>query len=171
MFVPVWLLIVFVLFTAAVLAWAVLLAQGRNPLPVPDPGSRIFAAASPAAREAVVALLARHGLRERMRVDADQVQRSILTDGTIINCSAPALVEKVRGATSCIGLVAADPAAGAEAAAGFLRDRGFSAEVVRDVEPGMPIAFVLTDALPGTAINLRPHVLRMPRPSRPNPPS
>ena len=82
MFVPVWLLIVFVLFTAAVLAWAVLLAQGRNPLPVPDPGSRIFAAASPAAREAVVALLARHGLRERMRVDTDQVQRSILTDGT-----------------------------------------------------------------------------------------
>ena len=58
MFVPVWLLIVFVLFTAAVLAWAVLLAQGRNPLPVPDPGSRIFAVASPAAREAVVALLA-----------------------------------------------------------------------------------------------------------------
>lgn len=33
------------------------------------------------------------------------------------------------------------------------------------------IVFVLTDALSGTAINLRPHVLRMPRPSRPNPPS
>lgn len=164
MFVPMWLLVVAVVCGVVLLTWSVLLALGRNPLPVPDPGSRIFAAASPEAREAVVALLARHGLRERMRVDSPQVQRSILTDGTIINCSSPDVVARVGGVTSCIGLVAADPEADAQAAAGFLRARGFAAEVVRDVEPGMPIAFVLTSAMPGTAINLRPHVLRMPRP-------
>jgi hypothetical protein len=36
--------------------------------------------------------------------------------------------------------------------------------VVRDVEPGLPIAFVLTDALAGSVLNFRPHISRMPRP-------
>jgi hypothetical protein len=36
--------------------------------------------------------------------------------------------------------------------------------VVLNVEPGVPVAFVLTDALAGSAINFRRHVLRMPKP-------
>ncbi|WP_101927470.1 MULTISPECIES: hypothetical protein [Luteimonas] len=164
MFVPVWLVLSAVIVFVAIAAWSWLLAHGRNPLPFPDGGSRIFAAASPEARAAVVDVLARHGLRERMRVDTDSVQRSILFDGTIINASSPEVMRRVRGATSAIGLVSDDPAARAADAASLLRTRGFSAELVAHVEPGMPIVFLLTDALPGTALNFRPHVLRMPRP-------
>ncbi len=61
-------------------------------------------------------------------------------------------------------MVADDPAASANAAADFLRSRGFTAEVVLDAEPELPIAFVLTDAMIGTVLNFRKHVIHMPRP-------
>lgn len=167
MFVPTWLLLAIGLSWLAAIAWAVQVARRRNPLPFPDPGSRIFSAASADAKGAVVELLARHGLRERFRADGPGVLRSILWDGTIINCSSPEIVARLGGAHACIGLVARDPVAAAEAAAGFLRARGFAASVVRDVEPGLPIAFVVSDALTGSVINFRPHLLRMPRPRPP----
>lgn len=164
MFVPKWLLLVGLTLVLALVTWAMLVASGRNPLPFPDPGSRIFAAASPEAKDALVELLAQHGLHERLRADSGGVLRSILFDGTIINHSAPEITAKLGGATSAIGLVADDPAAAAETAAAFLRERGFEATVVHEIEPGLPIVFVLTNAMPGAAINFRPHVLRMPRP-------
>ena len=164
MFIPKWLLLPGLLLVLALVTWALLAVSGRNPLPFPDPGSRIFAAASPEAKDALVELLARHGVRERLRADSGGVLRSILFDGTIINHSAPEITAKLGGVTSAIGLVAEDPAASAESAAAFLRERGFKATVVQEIEPGLPIVFVLTDAMPGSAINFRPHVLRMPRP-------
>jgi hypothetical protein len=164
MHVPKWLVALTLFLLVALAAWTTLLATGRNPLPFPDPGSRIFSAASPQAKDAVVAVLARHGLRERFRFDTDGVGRSILWDGTIINHSSPAVAQKLDGATSSIGLVADDPAASATQAAEFLRSRGFSARVVLDAEPGLPIAFVLSDAMPGTVINFRRHVVHLPRP-------
>ncbi len=164
MFIPKWLLLAGLALVLALVAWAVLAVSGRNPLPFPDPGSRIFTAASPEAKDALVELLARNGLRERMRADSGGVLRSILYDGTIINHSPPEITAKLGGVTSAIGLVSDDPVASAESAAAFLRERGFEATVVREIEPGLPIVFVLTDALPGSAINFRPHILRMPRP-------
>jgi hypothetical protein len=164
MFIPKWLLVLMGLLFAGLAVWAGLLAAGRNPLPFPDNGSRIFAAPTPEAKDAVVALLARHGLKERFQFNSPGVQRSILWDGTIINQSAPDVVRKLGGATSSIGLVADDPAASANDAAAFLRSRGFSATVVLDAEPELPIAFVVTDAMSGTVLNFRRHVLHMPRP-------
>ena len=164
MFVPKWLLLIAMLLLAASSAWSFLLATGRNPLPFPDHGSRIFAAKSPEAKEAVVALLARHGLRERFRFDTAGVLRSIMWDGTIINHSSPGVAQKLGLATSSIGLVSDDPATSANAAAEFLRARGFGARVVLDAEPELPIAFVVSDAMPGTVINFRKHVIHLPRP-------
>ena len=85
-------------------------------------------------------------------------------DGTIINHSSSEVAQKVNYAAACIGLVANDPVASANAAADFLRSCGFGAEVVLDVEPELPIAFVLTDAMIGTALNFRKHVIHMPQP-------
>jgi len=169
MFVPKWLLAVGGVIFLALAAWTWLLANGRNPLPFPDGGSRIFAAASPEAKTAIVDVLARNGLRERFRVDTDGVLRSILFDGTIINWSAPGVTRRLRGATSAIGLVADDPLRQAEDAAAVLKSHGFSADVVQDADPGVPVVFVLTDAMPGTALNFRPHVIHMPRPPKPTP--
>lgn len=164
MFVPIWLLVLACLFIAGISTWSFLLATGRNPLPFPDRGSRIFAASSVDAKDAVVALLAMHGLRERFRMDTSEVRRSILWDGTIINHSSPEVIRKLGAPAASIGLVADDPAASAKAAVEFLRSRGFSADVVLDAEPELPIAFVVTNALTGTVLNFRKHVIHMPRP-------
>jgi len=145
-------------------AFAVMACKGRNPLPFPDNGSRIFVASTPEAKSAIVALLEKHGIRERFRFDSSGILRSIFWDGTIVNWTPPAIVEKLAGASACIGLVADDPPAAAEQAAQYLRTQGFAAQVVLDVEPALPVAFVLTDALSGAALNFRPHVTRMPRP-------
>lgn len=164
MFVPRWIFIIALLLIGALATWTVLVLTGRNPLPFPDNGSRIYSAVSPEAKDALVDILSRHGVRERFQVNSDGVLRSIMMDGTIINHPTPEVLERVGGAPACIGLVADTPEDSARAAAELLRSRGFSGEVVLDVEPGLPIAFVLTDALSGSCLNFRPHIINMPRP-------
>lgn len=164
MFIPVWLLVTLALLLITVFGWTVQVVLGRNPFPFPDPGSRIFSAASPAAKAAIVELLGKHGIKERFRADSDAVLRSIMWDGTIINSPSPGALEKLDAASSCIGLVAKDPEASAREAAAFLVARGFAARVVPDVEPGLPIVFVVTDAFPGTVLNFRKHMIHLPRP-------
>ena len=164
MFIPLWVLAVTGLLIVALVAWSVLLATGRNPLPFPDPGSRIFAAQSPEAKDAIVALLTTHGLKERFWFNTVGVQRSIMWDDTIINSSSAEVSQKLGSATSSIGLVSGDPSASANRAAEFLRSKGFTAKVILDAEPELPIAFVLTDAMPGTALNFRKHVIHLPKP-------
>jgi hypothetical protein len=161
---PKWLVILFAILFIAQLAILTLIMQGRNPLPFPDHGSRIYSASTPEAKQAVVELLEQYGVHERFQANSGGVLRSIFYDGTIINQSTEEVLAKVGNLYSCIGLVADDPLASAKSAATFLQQRGFSANVVEEIEPGLPIAFVLTDALPGTAINFRPHVTKMPKP-------
>ena len=164
MYVPLWILFSGSVLVLGVIAWLVLVALRRNPLPFPDPGSRIFSAASIDGKEAIVELLAMYGIKERFRADTGGVRRSIMWDGTIINLPSDHVSEKLNSAAASIGLVAKDPAASAKAAANFLRSRGFTAEVVLDVEPELPIAFVTTDAMKATVINFRKHMVHLPRP-------
>lgn len=164
MFLPKWVIGLVALLFAALATWSALLAAGRNPLPFPDPGSRIFAAPSAEAKDALVEVLVRHGLKERFQFDSSGISRSIMWDGTIINHSPPEVLQKLGNATSGIGLVADDPIASAHSAAEFLRARGFEARVVLDAEPGLPIAFVVTNATSGTVLYFRKYVIHLPRP-------
>ena len=164
MFLPIWLVVMAAALLVVSLAWLALILSGRNPLPFPDHGSRIFTAASPTAKQAVVDLLAQYGVRERFQFNTAGVLRSIMWDGTIINCPNPEVTERLGSPKASIGLVAADPARSAADAAVFLTSRGLSAEVVLDAEPDLPIAFVVTDAFTGTVLNFRKHVTQMPRP-------
>ena len=164
MFVPVWLIVGTSLVFGLLAVWSFLWATGRNPLPFPDSVSRIFSAASSEGKDAVVALLARHGVRERFRFDTGSVLRSIMWDGTIINLPSREVLDKLESASSSIGLVAADPVSSAHDAVTLLRARGFDVRVVLDAEPDLPIAFVVTSAMPGTVINFRKHVIHLPRP-------
>jgi len=166
MFVPLWLGVPVLGIVLLVIVWLSLILAGRNPLPFPDVGSRIYSAASPAAKAAILELLAQYGVRERFQANSPGVLRSIMWDGTIINYPAPAVVQRLGSATASIGLVADDPAAAAHAAAAFLATRGFSAEVVLDVEPEIPIAFVVSNVFPGTVLNFRKHMRHMPRPPK-----
>lgn len=165
MFVPIWLLVLLALLWAGAVAWLVAFLRGRNPLPIPDPGSRIFTTPTPAAKDTIVALLAQHGLAERFQFNSGGVQRSILWDGTIINSSDAGVLAKLHHPAASIGLVADDPLASATAAASFLRERGFRAELVTDAEPELPIVFVVTDAFTGSVLNFRKHVRFLPRPT------
>lgn len=164
MFIPKWAVATVALLLTGLLLWTVLLVRGRNPLPVPDHGSRIFTAASAEGKDAIVELLTMHGLKERFRADTEVVKRSIMYDGTIINLPHSDVLEKLGDPAASIGLVADDPAESAAEAAEYLRERGFEARVVLDAEPDLPIAFVVTDALRGTVLNFRKHALKMPRP-------
>ena len=164
MFIPIWVLLLIGLFMAGFIAWTVLLVLGRNPLPFPDNGSRIFSAASGEGKDAIVELLAIHGIKERFQADTGGVRRSIMWDGTIINLPSPEVAQKLNSPAASIGLVADDPIASANEAANFLRSKGFKAQVVLDAEPELPIAFVLTDAMIGTIINFRKHLIHMPQP-------
>lgn len=162
--VPVWVIGVFGALFVAMAAWLGLLLADRNPLPFPDPGSRIFSAASPEAKAVVVELLSEHGVDERFQADSGGVLRSIMWDGTIINFSPPEASQKLGSPSASIGLVSNDPEASAREAAAFLRSRGYTARVVLDFEPGLPIVFVVTDAMVGTVINFRKPISQMPRP-------
>ena len=136
----------------------------RNLLPIPDPGSRIFAARSPRAQEAILAIVERHGPKQRYWGITPGVRRAILWDWTLITVPSAETLAKVGGAVGSIGLVADDPRRRAEEAAAFLQSHGFSAQVVTDAEPELPIAFVVTDALLGTTLNFRRHAVRFPSP-------
>lgn len=164
MYLPKWLIVLTCLFIVALGSWTCLLAAGRNPLPFPDPGSRIFTTPSAAAKDAVVSLLARHGVKERFQANSSGILRSIMWDGTIINYAPPDVLHKLGHAVASIGLVVDDPVASANEAAEFLRSRGFDAEVVLDAEPELPIAFVVTNATSGTVLNFRRHIIHLPRP-------
>ena len=162
--IPVWVVGLFGALFVAMSTWLALLLADRNPLPFPDPGSRIFTAASPEAKNVVVELLAQHGVHERFQADSGGIRRSIMWDGTIINTAPPEVLQKLGFPGASIGLVADDPEASAREAAEFLRSRGYTARVVLDVEPELPIAFVVTNAMAGTVFNFRKHVSQMPRP-------
>lgn len=164
MYIPKWLVAITALSFLLLLSWTTSLVMQRNPLPFPDPGSRIFTTPSPEAKAVIVALLAQHGVKERFQANSDGVQRSIMWDGTIINQPSAEVLQKVGNAGASIGLVVRDPQQSAEAAAAFLRQHGFNAEVVSDVEPALPIVFVVTDALNGTVLNFRKHIIHLPKP-------
>jgi hypothetical protein len=154
-------LALFALLVVASLGWAISVASGRNPLPVPDPNYAVFTTPSVAAQHAIVDLLRSHGIRPRYRMDSDGVHRAILWDGTIVNHTAPELFERLGRPAAAIGLVDPDPAAAALRAVRSLRERGFTASMIEGAEPGLPIVFVTTDALNGSVIVIRKHRLRM----------
>ena len=93
------------------------------------------------------------------------MRRSILWDGTIIDTSDAAVLQKLSEPAASTRLVAADPVATAKAAATFLRERGLFADVGLAAEPELPIAFVVTDAFTGTVCDFRKHVRHLPRPT------
>lgn len=164
MFIPIWALLLVGMAAAVLIGWMILALAGRNPLPFPDPGSRIFSAASAKGKDAIVELLSGYGIRERFQANTGGVQRSIMWDGTIINLPSAEVAEKLGFPAASIGLVVKDPESSARSASDFLQSKGFTAEVVLDAEPELPIAFVKTDAMAGTVLNFRKHVIHLPRP-------
>jgi hypothetical protein len=164
LFIPIPVLLAVGLPLVLLLGWSLLAVSGRNLLPVPDPGSRLFAARSVAAQDALLAIIERHGPAQRFWGITPGVRRAILWDWTVLTVPDAGTLAKVDGAGGSLCLVADDPVGRAEEAAHFLRAHGFAARVVTEAEPEVPIAFVVTDALVGTTLGFRRHALRFPFP-------
>ena len=73
----------------------------------------------------------------------------------------PQMSEVLGNPAGALGFVFNDPERAAREAAQILKGAGFEAEVIRNAEPGLPIAFVKTNALTNGALVFRKHVLKM----------
>lgn len=149
--------------TLLVMTWAIAVANDRNPLPMPDRDYHVFTANSEAGLIVLEEIMQLHGQEPRFRADTEGVQRTIFSNGTIINHAQPQLLATLGDPSAALGFVVRDPDASAREVAALLRSRGFQAEAIHGAEPGLPIAFVRTDALKGTALVFRKHVLQMGR--------
>lgn len=141
--------------------WALALAYDRNPLPFPDRDYQVFSASSAEALVAMEDVMQSLGQRPRFRADSPNVQRTIFASGTIINQPDPGMLKVLGPHGAALGFVVDDPDATARQVAMQLQRHGFQAASVHDAEPGLPIAFVRTDALSGSVLVFRKHMLRM----------
>lgn len=142
-------------------AWTTSLVRDRNPLPFPDRDYHVFSAKSTPALIALEELMQLHGHVPRFRVDSDDVERTIFSNGTIVNHPRQAMLDRLGQPSAALGFVVADPEQAAREAVALLRRNGFTAELILNAEPGLPIAFVSTDALSGSTIVFRKHILKM----------
>ena len=101
------------------------------------------------------------GHNPRFRIDSDQVDRTVFSNGTIINHPHPQISATLGKPGGALGFVVGDPDRAARESAQLLQEAGFQAEVILDAEPGLPIAFVKTNALVSGALVFRKHVLKM----------
>lgn len=152
---------VLVAFAFALAAWAMALANNRNPLPFPDHHYHVFSASSEKGLEAMERVMMSYGIRPRFRIDSENVDRTVFSNGTIINNPHPGMTTSLNDPAGALGFVVPSPDEAAQHTANELRRSGFEADVVLNAEPGLPIAFVTTNALRGTAIVFRKHVLKM----------
>ena len=159
--VPLFLAILVPLATVLLGMWTLALAFDRNPLPFPDRDYQVFSASSAEALVAMEDVMISLGQRPRFRADSPNVQRTIFASGTIVNQPDPGMLEKLGPHGAALGFVVDDPDDTARQVALQLQRRGFQAASIHGAEPGLPIAFVRTNALSDSVLVFRKHMLRM----------
>ena len=159
--VPLFLAVLVPLATLLLGLWTFALVHDRNPLPFPDRDYQVFSTSSARAQVAMEDVMISLGQRPRFRADSPNVQRTIFASGTIINQPEPGMLEALGQPAAALGFVVDDPDATARRVAAQLQARGFQARSIHGAEPGLPIAFVRTDALSGSVLVFRKHVLEM----------
>jgi hypothetical protein len=143
------------------IAFLVALITERNPLPFPDRDYHVFSASSITALIALERLMQTFGHKPRFRIDSAEVDRTVFSNGTIINSPHPQMSATLGNPGGALGFVVDDPDRAARESARLLQNAGFEAEVILNAEPGLPIAFVKTNAMISSALVFRKHVLKM----------
>jgi len=149
-------------------AWAIVATTLLfwNPIGFPDRGHRLLGVTSDEARKDVVALFGRCGFRSsisfmlcRGHGEKEEVfsRQTLLCDGMTVIHSIPTYARHhydVRANGASVPTM--DPRGSAEAAAGFLRQKGYYAEVVLPpCGPGNVFAFVNSSAFDGWSLTYR----------------
>src|SRR5690606_35430913 len=75
------------------IAFLVALITDRNPLPFPDKDYHVFSASSTPALVALERLMQKFGHIPRFRIDSNEVDRTVFSNGTIINHPHPQISE------------------------------------------------------------------------------
>ena len=143
------------------IAFLVVLITDRNPLPFPDRDYHVFSASSGPALVALERLMQTYGHRPLFRIDSDEVDRTMFSNGTIINHPHAQISAALGSPGGALGFVVRDPDRAARESAQLLEAAGLQAEVILNAEPGLPIAFVKTNALSSGALVFRRHILKM----------
>jgi hypothetical protein len=137
----------------------------RGPIPFIDRGFHIYAARDLRARNAMVEMLSVFGLKPRFRIDSSSFKRILMSDNlTVINHTDPELWESMGSPAAGLAIVVKNPVAAARAAAWALEDRGYSSQVLGELDTDVPpgtMVFVKTNALMGTVLVFRRHFFKL----------
>ena len=138
----------------------------KRALPFPDYGSFVFTCWDEQARRTILAIMTSHGQQPAYRADSPNISRAIFRSGLILNVVDPKLREKLGNPAGGFAIVVKSigPARAALSAAAFLRSEGYNAQVFE--EDGMPdkISFVVTNAMVGSILVFREHVMELGKP-------
>lgn len=90
-------------------AFLAVLLTDRNPLPFPDRDYHVFSVTSRPALAAFERLMQQFGHIPRFRIDSEQVDRTVFSNGTIINHPHPTMFAKLGRPGAALGFVVSDP--------------------------------------------------------------
>lgn len=148
--------------------WAIsatILLFGRNPLPVPDRGHRLYAVPNERARDAALQVFKLAGVRGAVRFRTGPSDQTVLSDNTT---TLHILSGDSGQSGNGVSLVVRNPARAAEEAVAILCQAGFSAQRLQTgAVSGLPsdeLVVITSDAFTGWALGFRRHQLKLPRP-------
>ena len=87
------------------ITFLVALIIDRNPLPFPDRDYHVFSVTSRPALSALERLMQKFGHNPRFRIDSDQVDRTVFSNGTIINHPHPQISATLGKPGGALGFV------------------------------------------------------------------
>jgi len=143
----------------------------RNPLPFPDRGHRLYGVADERARRAVVRMLGQVShLKEQFTFDSGTTHQTLMWDGfTVINYLDPAARTTLEAAGTGLSVPAGDPRRAAAEAVKLLRESGYEAEALGDVDPDLPENYLIpvkSNAFDGWVLVFRRPLIKMPFPKK-----
>ncbi|MDT4955977.1 MAG: hypothetical protein QOJ02_4115 [Acidobacteriota bacterium] len=141
------------------------------PLPIPDRGHRLYGVKDESARKVVVEMLQNvcH-LKERFTFDSGPTHQTLMRDGlTVINYLDPEIQVTFNMAGTGLSIPVKDPQLAATKAVNFLRESGYAAELINNIDPDLPsnhLALIKSNAFDGWVLVFRLPLIKMPLPKK-----
>jgi len=161
------------IWAAVVTLWGLVatILHFRNPLPIPDKGHRLYGVPDELARRIVVQILqdVSH-LKEQFTFDSGPTHQTLMWDGfTVINYLDPEIQRRFNMAGTGLSIPVKDPQLAATKAVGLLRESGYTAEALYNIDHDLPsnhLVPVKSNAFEGWVLVFRLPLLKMPFPKK-----
>jgi hypothetical protein len=156
-----------------VLAWALALTalellKKFSPFNIPDRGHRVFGIKTEKARDALIAILRKGGLKPKLSFRSAPTKQTLFDDNvTVINYLDP---EPLGLPATAMSLVVSDPEASARLAKKILFDYGYKSEIISDIIPTLPpnhfVILRCSEVFDGWVLAFRLPLFKMPKPQK-----